>query len=406
MALGSRRSRRRGCGSARAQTLSSFFSTFGLFGNGIDTVVYRHGAATILTSEPLYEFALFEAGLPFTYPPFAAIAFVPLALMPVSTALAVVNMSNLLLVYLAVLGSWRILGYRGVPTHVVSVGLAIAFTWLEPVRMTIWFGQINLLLLVLVLFDLGRPEGSRLRGIGVGIAAGLKLTPAFFVLYLLALRQWRAAALAAIAFIATVAAAFVVVPSDSWTYWTSTMIKAERIGLLASPANQSMHGILARLWTGGDPPMWAWLLCAGSIAALGLWTAALAYRHRWTAEPDDLRIEHPDGVSLRMGAPLGVVHPPGSTRPRLRCTPRTMVGLPVICRAHRPDAGWYFTDYRGIAAIGIFMFEGPPWLRLLVQLAYPAVFLAVAVTTVIAHRTSKQSAGRRIDLKRSMPEEA
>lgn len=381
-----------------------FFSTFGLFGNGIDTVVYRHGAATILTSEPLYEFALFEAGLPFTYPPFAAIAFVPLALMPVSTALAVVNMSNLLLVYLAVLGSWRILGYRGVPTHVVSVGLAIAFTWLEPVRMTIWFGQINLLLLVLVLFDLGRPEGSRLRGIGVGIAAGLKLTPAFFVLYLLALRQWRAAALAAIA---TVAAAFVVVPSDSWTYWTSTMIKAERIGLLASPANQSMHGILARLWTGGDPPMWAWLLCAGSIAALGLWTAALAYRHRWTLLSLTIC-----GLSTPMVSPFAWGHH------WVWCIPLAVLALDFAARRARwwgyllsaaligPMLAWYFTDYRGIAAIGIFMFEGPPWLRLLVQLAYPAVFLAVAVTTVIAHRTSKQSAGRRIDLKRSMPEEA
>ena len=52
---------------------------------------------------------------------------------------------------------------------------------------------------------------------------------------------------------------------------------------------------------------------------------------------------------------------------------------------------WYFTDYRGIAAIGIFMFEGPPGLRLRVQLAYPDVFLILAVTTVIAHRISKVS---------------
>lgn len=370
-----------------------FFSTFGLFGNGIDTVVYRHGAGTILTAEPLYEFALFEAGLPFTYPPFAALTFVPLALMPVPTALAVANMSNLLLVYLAVLASWRILGYRGVPTHVVSAGLAIAFTWLEPVRMTIWFGQINLLLLVLVLFDLGRPEGSRLRGIGVGIAAGLKLTPAFFVLYLLALRQWRAAALAAIAFAATVAAAFVVVPSDSWTYWTSTMVKAERIGLLSSPANQSMHGILARLWAGGDPPMWVWLLCAGSVAALGLWTAALAYRRGWTLLSLTIC-----GLSTPMVSPFAWGHH------WVWCIPLAVLALDFAARRPRwwgyllpvvligPMLAWYFTDYRGIAAIGIFMFAGPPWLRLLVQLAYPAVFLIVIATTVIAHRTTKQSA--------------
>lgn len=367
-----------------------FFSTFGLFGNGIDTVVYRHGAATILTSEPLYEFALFEAGLPFTYPPFAALTFVPLALIPVPTALTVVNVSNLLLVYLAVLGSWRVLGYRGAPTHVVSIGLSIAFTWFEPVRMTIWFGQINLLLLVLVLFDLGRPEGSRLRGIGVGIAAGLKLTPAFFVLYLLALRQWRAAALAAIASAATVAAAFVVVPSDSWTYWTSTMLKAERIGLLSSPANQSMHGILARLWAGGDPPMGVWLLCAGSVAALGLWTAALAYRRGWTLLSLTIC-----GLSTPMVSPFAWGHH------WVWCIPLAVLALDFAARRPHwrsfvaaavllaPMLAWYFTDYRGIAAIGIFMFEGPPWLRLLVQLAYPTVFLTVVVAALIAHRTGR-----------------
>lgn len=132
----------------------------------------------------------------------------------------------------------------------------------------VWFGQINQLLLVLVLFDLSRPEGSRLRGIGVGIAAGPKRNPAFFVLYLLALRQWPAATLAAIAFRCHRCRRIRQRSSDPWTYWASTMIQSECVGLLSSPANQSVHGILGPLWTGSDAPTWVWLLCSGSVAAL------------------------------------------------------------------------------------------------------------------------------------------
>ncbi|WP_156112223.1 glycosyltransferase 87 family protein, partial [Prescottella defluvii] len=76
---------------------------------------------------------------------------------------------------------------------VVSVLLAVACTFLEPVRTTLFYGQINLVLMALVLWDVSRADGSRIKGVGVGIAAGIKLTPAYFVLYYLVLRKWRAA---------------------------------------------------------------------------------------------------------------------------------------------------------------------------------------------------------------------
>src|SRR5581483_12201814 len=60
-------------------------------------------------------------------------------------------------------------------------------TWLQPVRETLTFGQINLVLALLVLADLLvlAPRGSRLTGVGIGLAAAIKLTPAVFILYLL-----------------------------------------------------------------------------------------------------------------------------------------------------------------------------------------------------------------------------
>ncbi len=366
-----------------------WWGPFGLFGNGVDTIVYRHGGDMVQRGGPLYEFALFDVGLPFTYPPFAALVFIPLAWMTAGGAVTVVQVANLLLVYAAVVASWRILGYRGSRMWVVSIGVAVAVTWFEPVRMTIWLGQINLLLLVLVLFDLGRGEGSRLRGVGVGIAAGLKLTPAFFVLYLLSLRQWRAAATATVAFVATAAAGLVVIPSDTRQFWMSAMSDSERIGSLASPANQSLHGALARAWPGHTPPLWVWLLGAVLVAAAGLLAAGRAHRggNRLLA----LTI---CGVTTPMVSPFAWGHH------WVWCIPLTVLALDYAHRRHTwrawvvpvavsvPVMAWFFTDYRGIKAIGIFMLAGPQWFETAVQLVYPALFLALIVTTAVAYRRS------------------
>ncbi|MBY4127399.1 DUF2029 domain-containing protein [Rhodococcus fascians] len=358
---------------------------FGLFGNGIDTIVYRHGGDVVLHGQPLYEFALFDVGLPFTYPPFAALVFTPLALLSVPSAVTLLQVINALLVYATAVLSWRALGYRSVRMYLVSIPMAVAFTWLEPVRMTIWLGQVNLLLLVLVLFDLGRGDGSRLRGFGVGIAAGLKLTPAFFVLYLLSIRQWRAAITASATFMVTVAAGFLVIPSDSWKFWTTTMVDSERIGALASPANQSIHGALARLWPGHTPPFAVWFLIAATVAALALWTAARAHKAGKT-----LLALVICGLATPMVSPFAWGHH------WVWCIPLAVVALDYAIRRRTwwswlapvavtaPVVAWYFTDYRGIKAIGIFMFEGSPAFETIIQFVYPAVFFAIITVTLLS----------------------
>ncbi|WP_235581775.1 glycosyltransferase 87 family protein [Rhodococcus sp. Leaf278] len=358
---------------------------FGLFGNGIDTIVYRHGGDVVLQGQPLYEFALFDIGLPFTYPPFAALVFTPLALVSVTSAVTLLQVINALLIYATVVLSWRALGYRSGAMYLVSAPMAIAFTWLEPVRMTIWLGQINLLLLVLVLFDLSRGQGGRLRGVGVGIAAGLKLTPAFFVLHLLSIRDWRAALTATAAFTATVAAGFLIIPSDSWKFWTATMVDSERIGALASPANQSIHGALARLWPGHTPPFLVWFLIAAAVAALALWTAARVHKAGKT-----LLALVICGLATPMVSPFAWGHH------WVWCIPLVIVALDYAIRRPNwwswvvpvavtaPMIAWYFTDYRGIKAIGIFMFEGSPAFEAAVQFTYSAVFLATVAATLVS----------------------
>jgi alpha-1,2-mannosyltransferase len=365
-----------------------WWGEFGLFGNGVDTVVYRHGAETVLQGGRLYEFALFEVGLPFTYPPFAALSFIPLTWMTLGAAVTAVQVINLVLVYAAVVGCWRILGYRGPRMWLASIAVAAALTWLEPVRMTIWLGQINLLLLVLVLADLGRDEGSRLRGLGVGVAAGLKLTPAFFVLHLATLRQWKPLAYACAGFAATVAAGVAVIPADAVRYWTSEMTDSARIGALASPANQSLHGVLARAWPGHTPPVWVWLPAGAAVAAAGLWAALRA--HRGGARLQALTV---CGLTTPLAAPFAWGHH------WVWCIPLTVLALDYAYRrrqcwwalvlpvaAAAPMIGWFFTDYRGIKAIGIFMLEGPPWFETIVQCAYPILCLTVIAATATRYR--------------------
>ncbi len=105
-----------------------------------------------------------------------------------------------------------------------------------------------------MLWDASRGDASRLKGIGVGVAAGIKLTPAYFVLYYLVLRKWRAAVVAVGTGAATVAVSWLILPDDSLQYWTETFFESTRIAEDSHPSNQSIRGVIAHL--GGDPARW------------------------------------------------------------------------------------------------------------------------------------------------------
>jgi alpha-1,2-mannosyltransferase len=99
-----------------------------------------------------------------------------------------------------------------------------------------------------VLADLtGRPE-SHLRGVGVGIAAALKLTPLLFVAYLLLTGRRRAAATAVATFAAAVGLGFLLDPADSAVYWLrGTFAAADRISPVAGLSNHALAGMLAAM---------------------------------------------------------------------------------------------------------------------------------------------------------------
>jgi alpha-1,2-mannosyltransferase len=249
-----------------------------------DLRIYYKAVHWWAQGRPLYDFAVpdpVQGHLGFTYPPFAALMMYPMAwislfhtveVMWVASALAVVITTIWLVVPVADRHGWP---------RWFAVCLALPLvTVLEPVRETITFGQINLLLALLVLVDLLvlAPRGSRFTGVGIGLAAAIKLTPAIFIVYLLVSRRYRAAAVASgTAVVATLAAAAFRF-GDSWHYWTSIVWQSSRVGHLYFVPNQSLLGALSRLSYPHGAHRWIWMLLALAVLGFGLWRAGRAAR--------------------------------------------------------------------------------------------------------------------------------
>ncbi|MEU4393504.1 glycosyltransferase 87 family protein [Kribbella sp. NPDC023855] len=259
---------------------------YGLFDGMIDLRVYRMGGSVLLDRASLYDAQLPGSGLPFTYPPFAAIAMVPLAAVPWSVALVLwttISVLCIALIWRAALPAeaWNLLPDRWRDRRIaVLAALTAGSLLLEPVWQTIQFGQINLLLTAMILLDLVRPADARWRGFWVGVTIGVKLTPLPFLAFLLITKQWKAFRNAVLGLVATMAIGFAVVPNQSWEYWTVVIRNANRVGGLAYTANQSFMGFLSRL---GDEATWvepAWFLLSAIFGLLVLWLA----RRYWLAD--------------------------------------------------------------------------------------------------------------------------
>lgn len=232
-----------------------------------DLAVYRTGGSHLLHGLSLYAA---WPGLPFTYPPFAALLLAPLAVVP-----------SVLATVLWVLVSWvAYLGFAGVLLSRLGLrGRWLALALLaglgfEPVWHTVALGQINLVLGLLVVLDTVVAP-ARWRGFGVGIAAGIKLTPAIFVLYFALRREWWAMTRAAVGLAVTMAASAVVAPQDAWNYWTRLFYAADRIPGVEYVNNQSLHAVLIRATHELHPPLV--LGAVADVLALAL-TALAAHR--------------------------------------------------------------------------------------------------------------------------------
>jgi alpha-1,2-mannosyltransferase len=240
----------------------------------IDLEVYRTGGQAWSDGIPLYDRAfpapLPGPALPFTYPPLAAVLFAGLAALPWWAAVAFVTGTGIAGFVLASrLAADRLTEDRARAAVLTAAVLAIA-PLLEPVRESVSFGQINLLLLGMIAADCLLPKPPWPRGLLIGLAAAIKLTPAAFVLFFIARRQWRPVLVAAATFVAAGVAGLLLAPSDTREYWLGALLDPSRIGGLEFASNQSVRGVLHRL---GLPPgleSFGWLGLSSAIGVLAL----------------------------------------------------------------------------------------------------------------------------------------
>ncbi len=242
--------------------------------NFVDLHVYVGGAATIGTGHALYDFTYADQTpdfpLPFTYPPFAAVVFYPLHLLPFGLVSFAWTVGIIVALYGVVRVSQRLLG-RG--SHRAAMCWTAVGIWIEPLRSTLDYGQINVLLCLAVLYAVYSTRWW-LSGLLVGVAAGIKLTPAISGFYFLGVRRWGTALFAAVVFVGTVAISALVVGDQTRYYFTHLIFDPDRVGSVATSFNQSWRGGISRI-VGHDAGYSLPVLVAIAVTAV---LAVLAWR--------------------------------------------------------------------------------------------------------------------------------
>ena len=242
----------------------------------LDLKIYWLAGGEVAQGADLYDNA-YIGNLPFTYPPFSGTLFKwlsPLADDPLillwqgGTALALFTVIMLVL---------RERGLKLSPAMwLLGILLLCCTPANEPVHGTLFFGQINIFLMLLVALDL-LPRKRALPGIGIGLAAGMKLTPAYMGLVLLFQKRWWQAIIAILTFAVTVAIGFVTIP-DAAEFWTDAIFKSSRVGEHTNPGAQSIRSVMVRAW--GIDGGWVWLAAVVVVFILTCLALRTAMKHR------------------------------------------------------------------------------------------------------------------------------
>jgi len=246
---------------------------------GFDLSVYLGGAGQALHNPGNLYTWIYQShpGIQFTYTPFAALLFTLGRAVPFRALLGLVAVVSAYALLAAIWIAFRELGWR---RPVARAGMTLLLGgltfWTEPVQRGLYLGQVDLVLMGLVVWDLCQPGWRWWQGAATGLAAGINLIPALFVVYLLITRNFRQAFVAAGAFAVTVIIGFAVLPRPSVWYWLDgNFFQASRTGFVGDQENQSMRGMMTRFIgsvSGGQDPL---LVVAVVVAVLGLAAAAV-----------------------------------------------------------------------------------------------------------------------------------
>ena len=234
----------------------------------------------------------------FTYPPFAAVLFVPFALLPWGAAVACLLVMSAL-AYCAIVG---VIGHALGMQRPQILGLGLVGLLAEPVLRTTQQGQINIILAALVVLDL-LVMPRRFRGVLIGVAAGIKLVPAAFVLCLMAQRQWQAVARAAAVGGATIVISYLASPANTREYWLDLLFATNRSGGGGYPDNQSIVGVVARVIQDDTPTSLLVLPMQAGALILGYCVARRAH-----LEGDRVSVALAGAMSSLLASPVSWSH--------------------------------------------------------------------------------------------------
>lgn len=247
--------------------------------SGLDLSVYREGGRALLDPQAdLYAPILGpvgDPGLPFTYPPFAALLFTSLTLVPLPVSLGLLTVATAVLLHLVsrdlTARLRRALPWWRLPAWALTLAGLLAM----PGRETLTYGQINVLLMSAVYLALAsRRHPWAWFAVAVGVTAGIKITPLALLLLPLMLGRIRTCVLAGLAFLGTQAIGFLATPEASVRFWTSVLWDPSRVGGIDYIDNASLRGALTRV-TEAATPLWM----VGVLAVIGL-VAVLIRRER------------------------------------------------------------------------------------------------------------------------------
>ncbi|MFI5844475.1 glycosyltransferase 87 family protein [Catenuloplanes sp. NPDC051500] len=237
-----------------------------------DLHIYYGAAEAVRAGDALYGFVA-ENGGPFTYPPFAAVLFVIVTWIPELTLRIIWLAATTAAVAGLGVAVARLLPAR---RGLLAPGIAITVLVTASTQSNLRFGQVSVFLVLLALIDAAGLTPARYRGVLIGLAAAIKLTPLLFVLFFVASGQTRSAVRAIAAFLVCGLLGAAVLPSDSLTYWSGTFLHTSRIGDLTSTGNQSINGVLLRAGVPEGMLTPLWLALASVVCLAALWQARRA----------------------------------------------------------------------------------------------------------------------------------
>lgn len=215
----------------------------------LDVGVFQDAGRAAKENLPLYSHDFpSRSGFRFLYPPIAAVLFEPLLWISMNFSENTMELTWTIASGFALLGVMamvvRRLGFRW--WWMWAIGLTGLAVQLEPIRTHLMYGQINIFLILLVTADVLGYTPQKVRGLGVGLAAGLKITPAAYALLFVVRKDWWSVARSVGFFLLTAALGFLFRGPESVYYWTIEFFNEDRGGPPVYPPNQALSGLITR----------------------------------------------------------------------------------------------------------------------------------------------------------------